>query len=99
MTAAVRPAGKGRDDWRSEELMAMVRDLQPGILINDRLDILGDGRAYSPYRHAGAVHLPYRHDGLVGRIQAVGAPWRGWLDGHEGSWPSRSVGLCARLSR
>ncbi|MEU0094278.1 alpha-L-fucosidase [Kribbella sp. NPDC006257] len=35
-------AGKGKDDWRSEELMAMVRELQPGILINDRLDIPGD---------------------------------------------------------
>ncbi|MGZ0151683.1 alpha-L-fucosidase [Kribbella sp. WER1] len=34
--------GKGRDDWRSAELMAMVRELQPGILINDRLDIPGD---------------------------------------------------------
>jgi alpha-L-fucosidase len=32
--------GKGRDDWRSEELVAMVRSLQPGILINDRLDLL-----------------------------------------------------------
>ena len=32
--------GKGRDDWRSEELVAMVRSLQPGILINDRLDLM-----------------------------------------------------------
>ncbi len=32
--------GKGRDDWQSEELIKMVRDLQPGILVNDRLDLL-----------------------------------------------------------
>jgi alpha-L-fucosidase len=32
--------GKGRDDWRSEELIAMTRQLQPGILVNDRLDLL-----------------------------------------------------------
>ncbi|KAA3662986.1 MAG: alpha-L-fucosidase, partial [Chloroflexi bacterium] len=35
-------AGKGKDDWRSEELMAMVRELQPGILFNNRLDVPGD---------------------------------------------------------
>ena len=33
------PPGKGRDDWRSEELLALVRELQPGILVNDRLDL------------------------------------------------------------
>ncbi len=31
--------GKGRDDWHSEELMQMTRELQPGIVINDRLDL------------------------------------------------------------
>lgn len=34
--------GKGRVDWGSEELLAMVRELQPGIVVNDRLDIPGD---------------------------------------------------------
>ena len=28
--------GKGKDDWQSEKLMAMVRELQPGIIVNDR---------------------------------------------------------------
>jgi alpha-L-fucosidase len=32
--------GKGRDDWQSEKLLAMVRELQPGCLVNDRLDLL-----------------------------------------------------------
>lgn len=31
--------GKGRDDWGSVELMKMVRELQPGIIINDRADL------------------------------------------------------------
>lgn len=31
--------GKGKDDWKSEELVKMVRELQPGIIINDRLQI------------------------------------------------------------
>jgi len=31
--------GKGRDDWGSEELLKMVRELQPEILVNDRADL------------------------------------------------------------
>ncbi|ATL45829.1 alpha-L-fucosidase [Chitinophaga caeni] len=31
--------GKGKDDWGSIELVKMVRKLQPGIIINDRLDL------------------------------------------------------------
>lgn len=32
-------AGKGRDDWDSENLLKMTRELQPGIIVNDRLDL------------------------------------------------------------
>lgn len=32
--------GKGRNEWRSEKLLKMIRELQPGIIINDRLDLL-----------------------------------------------------------
>lgn len=32
--------GKGRDDWDSENLLKMVRELQPGIIVNDRLNLL-----------------------------------------------------------
>jgi len=32
--------GKGRDDWDSENLLKLVRKLQPGIILNDRLDLL-----------------------------------------------------------
>lgn len=32
--------GKSRQDWDSERLLAMVRQLQPGIIVNDRLDLL-----------------------------------------------------------
>ncbi len=31
--------GKGRDDWDSMDLLKMVRQLQPGIIVNDRLDL------------------------------------------------------------
>jgi alpha-L-fucosidase len=32
--------GKGRQDWDSANLLRMVRELQPGIIVNDRLDLL-----------------------------------------------------------
>lgn len=35
--------GKGRDDWNSWDLLAMARKLQPGIIINNRLDLEEDG--------------------------------------------------------
>ena len=34
--------GKGRDDWQSPELYRMVRELAPGIVVNDRMDLHED---------------------------------------------------------
>ncbi|REE00174.1 alpha-L-fucosidase [Marinoscillum furvescens] len=31
--------GKGKEDWGSLELLKMVRELQPGVIVNDRLDL------------------------------------------------------------
>lgn len=33
------PFGKGHNDWHSKELLAMVRKLQPDIIVNNRLDL------------------------------------------------------------
>jgi alpha-L-fucosidase len=41
--------GKGKEDWHSEELMALVRSLQPSILVNDRLEIGGDIKTPEQY--------------------------------------------------
>jgi alpha-L-fucosidase len=35
--------GKGRNDWESEELIQLVRELQPNIIVGDRLDLPTDG--------------------------------------------------------
>jgi alpha-L-fucosidase len=32
--------GKGKDDWRSEKLLKMVRELQPHVVLNDRLNLV-----------------------------------------------------------
>lgn len=34
--------GKGATDWGSQELLGLVRELQPHILVNDRLGVPGD---------------------------------------------------------
>jgi len=31
--------GKGRDDWDSQNLLTLARSLQPGIIVDDRLDL------------------------------------------------------------
>lgn len=39
--------GKGRRDWESESLLALVRELQPHVMVNNRLDLL-DHEGYLP---------------------------------------------------
>lgn len=34
--------GKGKDDWESEKLIALARELQPGIIIDNRADLEQD---------------------------------------------------------
>ncbi|MEX0655631.1 MAG: alpha-L-fucosidase [Phycisphaeraceae bacterium] len=34
--------GKGKDDWQSEELIKLIRKLQPNIILDDRLDLPAD---------------------------------------------------------
>ena len=43
--------GKGRDDWGSEELVKMIRKLQPKILLDDRLDLPGSGDLVTPEQY------------------------------------------------
>jgi alpha-L-fucosidase len=43
--------GKGRDAWRSEELLAMTRQLQPGVIVNDRLDLPEGGDVKTPEQY------------------------------------------------
>ncbi len=40
--------GKGHMDWESEELYALIRKLQPGIMIDNRLDLEGTGDFITP---------------------------------------------------
>jgi alpha-L-fucosidase len=47
--------GKGPAAWGSAELLAMIRELQPGIVVNDRLGIPGDFVTPEQYQPAGPM--------------------------------------------
>jgi len=55
--------GKGRDDWQSEKLLKLVRELQPEIMVNDRLDLpatvrgSGDFKTPEQLQPEGWVHV------------------------------------------
>ena len=52
--------GKGKEDWGSEELLRMVRELQPGIIVNDRLELGGDIVTPEQYQPRSWPHLDGR---------------------------------------
>jgi len=52
--------GKGREDWESEKLMAMVRELQPHIIVDNRLDLpkeMADVVTPEQYQPVSWVHV------------------------------------------
>ena len=49
--------GKGKEDWQSEELLRMVRELQPRIIVNDRMDIGGDFKTPEQYQPRGPMEV------------------------------------------
>ena len=69
--------GKGHDDWESEKLLALVRKLQPNIIIDDRLDLLGAGDIMTPEQFQPS-EPPRNKDGSF-------AVWEG-CQTFSGSW-------------
>lgn len=51
------PGGKGKEDWQSEKLLKMVRELQPGIIVNDRLELSGDITTPEQWQPRGWVQV------------------------------------------
>ena len=49
--------GKGAKDWDSETLLKMVRETQPGIIVNDRLEIGGDVKTPEQYQPRGWLQV------------------------------------------
>jgi alpha-L-fucosidase len=82
--------GKGKDDWNSPELMKLVRELQPDIIVNDRLDIPGDLVTPEQYQPSG----PMLKDGepLVWEAcQTLNGSWGYDRDNHDYKSPELLV--------
>ena len=43
--------GKGRNEWESEELVRMIRSLQPDIILDNRLDLPDEGDIQTPEQY------------------------------------------------
>jgi alpha-L-fucosidase len=49
--------GKGKEDWQSERLIQLVRELQPDILVNNRTEIEQDFHTPEQYQPRGWLQL------------------------------------------
>ena len=49
--------GKGKEDWRSEALIRLVRELQPDILVNNRTEVEKDFHTPEQFQPRGWLHL------------------------------------------
>ena len=80
--------GKGKADWQSEKLLAMVRKLQPGIIVNDRLEVGGDIKTPEQYQPKSGLTV----DGkpvVWEACQTLSGSWGYHRD--ESSWKSTEM--------
>jgi alpha-L-fucosidase len=68
--------GKGRSDWRSEELVELVRSLQPDAVINDRLDLPESADVATPEQYQPLRPLVVREgEGIWEACQTLNGSW------------------------
>jgi alpha-L-fucosidase len=78
--------GKGADDWGSEELMALTRELQPGIIVNDRLAIPGDIVTPEQYQPDRPMEVDGRAVGWEA-CQTINGSWGYFRDNQNNKAP------------
>ena len=49
--------GKGKEDWQSEKLLKMIRELMPDVIINNRLEITQDIHTPEQFQPRGWIHV------------------------------------------
>lgn len=49
--------GKGKEDWQSEQLIKMIRELMPDVIVNNRLEIIQDIHTPEQFQPRGWVHV------------------------------------------
>ncbi len=86
--------GKGRDDWESEKLVAMIRELQPKILLDDRLDLPGSADIYTPEQYQPAEWVRVNGEPVVWEAcQTFSGSWGYHRD--EATW--KDAGQLVRM--
>ena len=79
--------GKGRNEWESEKLIALARELQPGIIIDNRADIEQD--LWTPEQYQVTEWVRHRQTGELvtwEACQTFSGSWGYHRD--EASWKS-----------
>ena len=81
--------GKGKNDWGSIELLKMIRKLQPGIIVDNRLDLeeYEDGADFATPEQVKPSELQNQYGGLpFETCQTFSGSWGYFRD--ENSWKS-----------
>ena len=79
--------GKGKDDWESEKLVALARELQPGIIIDNRSDLEQDLWTPEQYQMLEWVRHPESGELVTWEAcQTFSGSWGYYRD--ETSWKS-----------
>ncbi|MBO5760980.1 MAG: alpha-L-fucosidase [Lentisphaeria bacterium] len=90
------PTGKGKDDWDSETLVKMIRELQPGILINNRLDLPDEADILTPEQVMPDEKVT-KSRGATGEVwegcQTFSGPWGYGRDFNNWKSPKQCIDL------
>jgi alpha-L-fucosidase len=80
--------GKGRDQWQSEKLLKMVHELQPGIIVNNRLNLpKGNADFYTPEQYQPRAWVKVDGEPVVWEAcQTFSGSWGYYRD--EETWKS-----------
>ena len=78
--------GKGKDDWASVELIKQIRKLQPGIIVDNRLDLNGysDGEDFDTPEQVSTKELEKYKGKTWETCQTFSGSWGYYRD--ENSW-------------
>jgi alpha-L-fucosidase len=87
--------GKGHQDWESEELYAIVQELQPHALVDNRLDLpdVGDFVTPEQFQPAGGLRDAQGKPVVWEACQTFSGSWGYYRDEHD--W--KSVDLLVRM--
>jgi len=88
--------GKGKDDWQSEKLLAMVRELQPHVIVDDRLDLRDAADVRTPEQYQPRAWLEVDGKPVVWEAcQTFNDSWGYYRD--QSNWRSVDELICTLI--